>query len=239
VRQVVSGWKKTANRERIKELISIAASGRYHAVVVYKLDRIGRRLSEVAEYFEQLAENNVLLISVTDSTFDLTNPMQLQFAQSLAIQAQSESGNTSSRVRNDRAVRKAKGAWLGGPAPFGWEPDREFTKFGEPLYNRTENGLQRLRLHKTVSPTLKTIIDWVRVERMSTISAVRRANEEGPRNRQCAELRYAHVRNLLRNPVLFGGVPRSTTTWPRGTPSSGPSGRRSPPTAPLTSSTRR
>jgi DNA invertase Pin-like site-specific DNA recombinase len=115
VRQVVSGWKKTANRERIKELISIASSGRYHAVVLFKLDRIGRRVSEVSEYFEKLAENNVLLISVTEGTFDLTDPMGMQFALFLAVQAQGESANTWVRVR--RTGRSARRRGPGSAAP--------------------------------------------------------------------------------------------------------------------------
>jgi hypothetical protein len=42
---------------------------------------------------------------------------------------------------------------------------------------------------------------------MSLSVAVRRANEEGLRNRQGKEFRYQHLRAVLRNPVLFGGVP--------------------------------
>ncbi len=176
-------------------------------MIVYKLDRIGRRVSEVSEYFEQLADKRVLLISATEGVFDLTDPNRMQFALFLAVQAQGESANTSIRVRNDRAERKAKGAWLGGPAPYGWEVDVDVAANGDKIFNRTENGLKRLRLNQAEAPVLKKIVDWVTVDRMSTIAAVRRANEEGLRDRTGKEFRYNHVRSLLRNPVLFGGVP--------------------------------
>ncbi|MGN6242309.1 MAG: recombinase family protein [Motilibacteraceae bacterium] len=207
LRQVVSGWKKSANRQKIKELISVATSGRYKAVVVYKLDRIGRRVSEVSEYFEQLAEHNVLLISACEGTFDLSDPMQMQFALFLAVQAQGESANTSVRVSRDRAARKQKGAWLGGPPPFGWEVDFTLVN-GERVYNKTKEDTKRLRLHPAEKDILLMVIDWVMTDRMSVISAVRKANEQGFRNRRGEEFRYNHMRALLRNPVLFGGVPQ-------------------------------
>ncbi|MGN6686930.1 MAG: recombinase family protein [Actinomycetales bacterium] len=209
LQQVVSGWQKTANRKKIAEVIEMATSGRYHAVVVYKMDRLGRRVSEVSEYLEHLADHNVLLISVVEGVFDLRDPMRMQFALFLAVQSQGESASTSQRVRNDRATRKSKGAWLGGPPPFGFEVDADLAANGERVYNRTPQGTKRLRLRATEAATLRLIVDWICVERMSTIAAVRRANEEGLRNREGKEFRYQHIRNLLRSPVLFGGIPES------------------------------
>src|SRR5450759_60882 len=54
--QIVSGWKKKANREKIAELVDLTTAGQYDVVVLLKLDRFGRRLVQVATYFEAMAE---------------------------------------------------------------------------------------------------------------------------------------------------------------------------------------
>jgi len=96
--QVVSGWKKSANREKIAELVDLTTAGQYDVVVLLSLDRFGRRVPEVTTYYDAMAEANVLLASVTEGIYDLTIPTQLAFAHMMIVHAQLESGKTSASV---------------------------------------------------------------------------------------------------------------------------------------------
>jgi len=96
--QVVSGWKKSANREKIAELVELTTAGQYDVVVLLSLDRFGRLAPEVATYYEAMAEAKVFLASVTEGIYDLTIPTQLAFAHMMIERLHLESGRTSGPV---------------------------------------------------------------------------------------------------------------------------------------------
>ena len=106
--QIVSGWEKKANREKIAELVDLTTAGQYDVVVLLKLDRFGRRLVQVATYLEAMADSKVLLASVTEGVYDLTIPTQMAFAQMMIVHAQLDSTNTSVRASRAREANRSR-----------------------------------------------------------------------------------------------------------------------------------
>jgi DNA invertase Pin-like site-specific DNA recombinase len=203
--QVVSGWKKSANREKIAELVDLTTAGQYDVVVLLKLDRFGRRVPEVTTYYEAMADANVLLASVTEGIYDLTIPTQLAFAQMMIVHAQLESGNTSVRVSGAREAKRTRGFWMGG-VPFGWEIDCEVTPGGDKIYARADNGSKRLRRKAPEAQVVDYIVGLADTEALNAGSIAKRLNTQGILCAKGGKWTDQKVRRILVNPVLAGWV---------------------------------
>jgi DNA invertase Pin-like site-specific DNA recombinase len=203
--QVVSGWKKSANREKIAELVALTTAGQYDVVVLLKLDRFGRRVPEVTTYYDAMADANVLLASVTEGIYDLTIPTQLAFAQMMIVHAQLESGNTSVRVSGAREAKRNRGFWMGG-VPFGWEIDCEVTAGGDKIYARADNGSKRLRRKAPEAQVVDYIVKLADVEALNAGSIAKRLNAERIASAKGGKWNDQAVRRILVTPVLAGWV---------------------------------
>jgi DNA invertase Pin-like site-specific DNA recombinase len=205
VKQIVSGWSKMVNRDKIRELVESTASGQYDVIVMYKIDRFGRRVTEVSAYFEKMAENNVLLASTVEGLIDLSIPYQMNGAINAANNAQLESGTISTRVRDSRSLRTAEGYWQGG-VPFGWQIDRTITPGGDSVYNRAPNRSKRLRRHPDESGVVDRILRLACEEMLNAGAIAKRLNTDGVLTRRGKPWCDKSVRQLLVNPVLAGGI---------------------------------
>jgi len=208
VEQVVSGWKKSANREKISELVDLTTAGQYDVVVLLKLDRFGRRVPEVTTYYDAMADADVLLASVTEGIYDLTIPTQLAFAQMMIVHAQLESGNTSVRVNGARQAKRSRGFWMGG-VPFGWEIDCEVTAGGDRIYARADNGSKRLRRKPAEAQVVDYIVTLADTEALNAGAIAKRLNTERIASPKGGKWTDQKVRRILVNPVLAGWV----TEW--------------------------
>lgn len=81
-------------------------------LVVWKLDRLGRRLMEVAELCEMMREQGIEFRSVTEAV-DTTTPIGRLFFHFLAIFAQFEREMTAERTKAGMAAARARGQQFG------------------------------------------------------------------------------------------------------------------------------
>jgi DNA invertase Pin-like site-specific DNA recombinase len=89
-------------------------------VVVYKVDRLTRSLADFAKLVELFEEKKVSFISVTQQ-FNTTTSMGRLTLNVLLSFAQFEREVIGERIRDKIAASKAKGLWMGGPAPLGYD----------------------------------------------------------------------------------------------------------------------
>lgn len=91
----------TANEDALNELINFARSG--DTVVVTKLDRLGRSLSQVLSVLKQLTDKNITLITL-DGAVDTSNsdPMKTAMIQLLGMFAELERNFIVSRCQEGR-----------------------------------------------------------------------------------------------------------------------------------------
>ena len=107
-------------RPALKKLMAAVERDEIDIIVVYKVDRLTRSLTDFAKLVGILDEHNVSFISVTqplnttDSMGRLTLHMLLSFAQF-------EREITGERIRDKFAESKKKGIWMGGQVPLGYE----------------------------------------------------------------------------------------------------------------------
>ena len=127
------GWQLLANqyddggfsggnmeRPGLKKLIADIASGKIDTVVVYKVDRLTRALSDFAKIVDAFDKQGVSFVSVTQQ-FNTTTSMGRLTLNVLLSFAQFEREVTGERIRDKVAASKKKGMWMGGHVPKGYD----------------------------------------------------------------------------------------------------------------------
>jgi hypothetical protein len=88
-------------------------------IVVYKIDRLTRSLTDFSRIVDVLDEANASFVSVTQA-FNTTTSMGRLTLNVLLSFAQFEREVTGERIRDKIAASKAKGMWMGGVVPLGY-----------------------------------------------------------------------------------------------------------------------
>ena len=89
-------------------------------VVVYKIDRLTRSLTDFAKIVEVFDAHGVSFVSVTQQ-FNTTTSMGRLTLNVLLSFAQFEREVTGERIRDKIAASKKKGMWMGGLPPLGYD----------------------------------------------------------------------------------------------------------------------
>jgi DNA invertase Pin-like site-specific DNA recombinase len=107
-------------RPALQQLLTDVAAGKVDLIVVYKVDRLTRSLSDFAKLVERLDAKNVSFVSVTQA-FNTTTSMGRLTLNVLLSFAQFEREVTGERIRDKIAASKKKGMWMGGMVPLGYD----------------------------------------------------------------------------------------------------------------------
>ena len=106
-------------RPGLKRLLADVRSGKVDVIVVYKVDRLTRALSDFAKIVDILDAAEASFVSITQA-FNTTTSMGRLTLNVLLSFAQFEREVISERVRDKIAASKAKGMWMGGCVPLGY-----------------------------------------------------------------------------------------------------------------------
>ena len=109
----------TIDRPAFQRLLCDVAGGKVDVVVVYKVDRLTRSLSDFAKIVEIFDNHGISFVSVTQQ-FNTTTSMGRLTLNVLLSFAQFEREVTSERIRDKIAASKRKGLWVGGVVPLGY-----------------------------------------------------------------------------------------------------------------------
>ncbi len=108
------------DRPGLQQLLEDIASGRVQVVVVYKVDRLTRALSDFAKIVDIFDDRGVSFVSVTQQ-FNTTTSMGRLTLNVLLSFSQFEREVTGERIRDKIAASKKKGMWMGGVPPLGYD----------------------------------------------------------------------------------------------------------------------
>ena len=121
---------KTMDRPGWNKLMKAVQDGTVSAVVVWRLDRLGRTAKGLTELFEDLRDRKVNLVSLRDG-LDLATPAGRLMANVLASVAQYETEIRAERIIAGQAVARTKGVRFGRPEgtgkPIKVTPEQEET----------------------------------------------------------------------------------------------------------------
>jgi site-specific DNA recombinase len=113
----------TMERPALQRLLEDVQANKVNVVVVYKVDRLTRSLSDFAKIVETLDAKGVSFVSVTQQ-FNTTTSMGRLTLNILLSFAQFEREVTGERIRDKIAASKKKGMWMGGPVPLGYDLEK-------------------------------------------------------------------------------------------------------------------
>jgi len=130
--QIGLGWKLVPERyddpgfsggsmERpaLQRLLQDIRNKKIDVVVVYKIDRLTRSLTDFSRIVEVFDQAEVSFVSVTQQ-FNTTTSMGRLTLNVLLSFAQFEREVTAERIRDKIAASKKKGMWMGGVVPLGY-----------------------------------------------------------------------------------------------------------------------
>src|SRR5215204_412023 len=106
-------------RPALQRLLGEIRSRRIDVIVVYKVDRLTRSLTDFAKLVELFDAHGVSFVSVTQA-FNTTTSMGRLTLNVLLSFAQFEREVTGERIRDKIAASKKKGIWMGGVVPLGY-----------------------------------------------------------------------------------------------------------------------
>ncbi len=107
-------------RPALQKLLADIDAGKIDVVVVYKVDRLTRALSDFARIVELFDRHKVSFVSVTQA-FNTTTSMGRLTLNVLLSFAQFEREVTGERIRDKIAASKRKGMWMGGQPSLGYD----------------------------------------------------------------------------------------------------------------------
>jgi len=110
----------TMERPGLKALLADIEAGLIDVVVVYKIDRLTRSLADFSRIIETFDHAETSFVSVTQS-FNTKDSMGRLMLNVLLSFAQFEREVTGERIRDKIAASKAKGMWMGGTLPLGYD----------------------------------------------------------------------------------------------------------------------
>ncbi len=132
-------------RPALKRLLADIAAGRIDAIVVYKIDRLTRALSDFVKMVEIFDAQEVSFVSVTQA-FNTTTSMGRLTLNVLLSFAQFEREVTGERIRDKVAASKKKGMWMGGLPPPGLRCG------GSQTHRQSQRGRDRPAYLRDVQP---------------------------------------------------------------------------------------
>jgi DNA invertase Pin-like site-specific DNA recombinase len=108
------------DRPGLQRLLADVEAGRVDVIVVYKVDRLTRALSDFAKIVEILDAKGASFASVTQA-FNTRDSMGRLTLNVLLSFAQFEREVTAERIRDKFAASRKKGMWMGGTPPLGYD----------------------------------------------------------------------------------------------------------------------
>lgn len=110
----------TIERPALQRLLADIKTGKVQIVVVYKVDRLTRSLADFAKIVDVFDAHGASFVSVTQQFNTMTSMGRLTLNMLLSF-AQFEREIAGERIRDKIAASKAKGMWMGGNVPLGYD----------------------------------------------------------------------------------------------------------------------
>ncbi|WP_318036899.1 recombinase family protein [Mesorhizobium sp. AR02] len=185
----------TLERPALKRLLKDIEFGLVDVVVVYKIDRLSRSLTDFSKLVEIFEANDVTFVSITQS-FNTTTSMGRLTLNILLSFAQFEREAIGERIRDKFAASRRKGMWMGGNVPLGY---------------RVES--RKLIIQEDEAATVRMIFDRFPSVGSATTLA-RTLNAEGVTSRGGRPIDKGYLYKLLSNRVYIGEAVHKGTSYP-------------------------
>ncbi len=124
----------TTGRPGLQQALRAARAGRFDVLLVYRVDRFSRRLSDLLDLLNELDEAGVAFASATEP-FDTSTSIGRMLVQLLGVFAEFERETIIDRVTKGMATKASKGKWPAATAHTG------FTSTATPTNSSPPRGI--------------------------------------------------------------------------------------------------
>lgn len=181
---------KNTERPDLKRLITDIELDKISKVIVYKLDRISRNITDFYKLYETMEKHHCEFVSASEC-FDTSSAMGKAMMGILAIFAQMERENIQKRVKDNYYYRTATtGSWAGGPAPYGFKNGRN--EQGKPTLIPIPEEVDAIQLMFSL---------YYGVEHCTLGEVARNLNQRGYKPHKREVFDSVTVSKILQNPI--------------------------------------
>ena len=188
----ISG-KNITNRPGIKQLLQDATENKFDLVIVWKLNRISRKLLDILNIVELLNKHNIAFRSLTENFETETPSGKLQLNIMGAI-GEFERETIAENVKMGLLARAKEGRWNGGVV------------LGYDLVELNNEGKKRkntvLKINEKEANTVRRIFELYS-QGHGYKAVVNRINKEGHKTKRNGEFAVSTVKEILQNPVYI------------------------------------
>ena len=184
-------------RPAFQNMISEVRKHKFKAIVVYRLDRISRNISDFSGLIDELTNLDVSFISIREQ-FDTSTPMGRAMMYIISVFSQLERETIAERIRDNMHELAKTGRWLGGNCPTGFE--------SEPVSTVTIDGKSKKSFKLALVPSEAEIIKLI-FDLYTELDSLTGVEAELLRRRIKSKQGKDHTRfsikNILQNPVYL------------------------------------
>ncbi|MCK4882103.1 MAG: recombinase family protein [Candidatus Omnitrophica bacterium] len=184
----MSGYK--LERPGLQRMMEDARNKKFDMILVYKIDRLSRRLKDLENIRTELETYDVHLKSATEP-FDTTDSSGRLMFQQLGAFAEFERSRIKERVFPGMVKGVQNGNWQGSRySPYGYK------------YNKQKKELE---IVPKEAKTVQTIYEMYLASK-STVEITRHFYEKGTKSRGGGRFHSKFVRDILRNRLYIGDL---------------------------------
>ena len=175
------------NRPGLEEMLYDASLKAFNVLLVFRVDRLSRKVRELAQMVDELTKQGIILKSITEP-FDTANAAGKMMLQMLGVFAEFEHATIVERTKVGMEKKAKGGDFVGGYVPFGYrlEPDKG-------LVLREEESL-----------LVKKMFSMYALGKEGSHTICLKLNEAGNRRRSGKKWDKRVIINILRNPLYIG-----------------------------------
>lgn len=185
------------NRPHYQEMMKAVKKNMIKAIVVYRLDRITRSISDFSDMYSRLTHMNVAFISQSEE-FDTSTPMGRAMMHIATVFAQLERETTALRIRDNMLELSKTGRWLGGTTPTGYK------SVGEELItiDGKKRKLYKLGIIPEEADTIRQIFHlFLELNSLTKVETYLLQNHIPTKNGK--DFTRFSIKNILQNPVYM------------------------------------
>jgi len=182
-----------------------AQAGRYDVLLVYRVDRFSRCLSDLLDLLADLDDAGVAFASATEP-FDTSTSIGRMLVQLLRVFAEFERETIIDRVTSGMNTKAAKGKWAGGKRPYGYQLDPETHKLDPETHKLVPDPVD--------APHLQDIFTMYTRDRIGTRAIASTLNARGITSRTGKPWSGHQIARILVNPAYAGDIARGSVYVP-------------------------
>jgi DNA invertase Pin-like site-specific DNA recombinase len=192
-------------RPALKRLMADVEAGRIDVVVVYKVDRLTRALTDFSKIVEVLDRAGASFVSVTQA-FNTTTSMGRLTLNVLLSFAQFEREVTGERIRDKIAASKKLGMWMGGAVPLGYDPSGRTLTINEDEARTVRWVFER---YLELGSTHRVVEELARARIVSKRTVSKAGTERGG-----IPIQRGPLFHMLKNRTYLGEIPHKDKSYP-------------------------